>query len=537
MRTALVVVFVCLASLASAAPARRAVVILPPQVPADAEGLAFVMQSRASTLLVATGGYHDLHAKQILSVAGRERMAPGAMAAADGASLLARRLGAERVVFGRLARHGAGWTLRASVVTDAGKDAGASPITVQLPGSASRAVEEGALALARLAAAPDKVTVPPARAPLTTSDKAMASYLACYATIIRQSIVVEAPVVIEAAPLEKAVAACRAAVAADPKLMSARATLGLALALEGKDDEAVQALAEVKEGDGYLPFYWLGRYWLVTRYQSRDAGATALKKAIEKHPYFLLAYGYLAEHEHALHHDKAALEAWQAYREQLPKNNFIRGRISRSLARMGKHKEALAEARAAQADAKGDSEASLELASRHIDAGEPAEAITILEPLAEGPSARAELLLRLGYAYQLSGDMAAAEKMLRRAETGGGAPALRLAHPGARPRRPRAAARADRTRPRGQRHPGVDQARRHGPVPRGAERPQADGDARARRGRVQGPQGREDALLAPDRGQPVPRRRSGAAHQRGQPAPRAEDVRGVAVLERPRWPA
>ena len=417
MRTALVVVFVCLASLASAAPARRAVVILPPQAPADAEGLAFVMQSRASTLLVATGGYHDLHAKQILSVAGRERMAPGAMAAADGASLLARRLGAERVVFGRLARHGAGWTLRASVVTDAGKDAGASPITVQLPGSASRAVEEGALALARLAAAPDKVTVPPARAPLTTSDKAMASYLACYATIIRQSIVVEAPVVIEAAPLEKAVAACRAAVAADPKLMSARATLGLALALEGKDDEAVQALAEVKEGDGYLPFYWLGRYWLVTRYQSRDAGATALKKAIEKHPYFLLAYGYLAEHEHALHHDKAALEAWQAYREQLPKNNFIRGRISRSLARMGKHKEALAEARAAQADAKGDSEASLELASRHIDAGEPAEAITILEPLAEGPSARAELLLRLGYAYQLSGDMAAAEKMLRRAET------------------------------------------------------------------------------------------------------------------------
>jgi Flp pilus assembly protein TadD len=381
------------------------------------------MQSRASALLAKTGRYHDLHAKQILRVAERERLTAEVLATADGAALVARRLGAQRAIFGTLTRIDGGWTLTASAVTVGGKGPRTPGSAVKLPAALPQAVDEGALALARLVAGPDGATIAAPAAPLTRSAEAMAAYASCHATLIRQPIVVETPVVLDEPQLRQAIASCRAAVAADPQFQEARSALGLALALAGQDAEAVEALAKVQQKDNYLPLYWLGRYWLVTRYQSADAGAIALKTAIERHPYFLLAYGYLAEHEHALHHDAAALAAWKAYRTQLPDNNFIGGRISRSLARMGKNDEALAEARASLAKDPTDREASLELASRHLDAGHPDEAIAILRPLADDPQARAELVLRLAYAYLAKGDSTSAEKWLRRAEAAAQRPA------------------------------------------------------------------------------------------------------------------
>src|SRR5262249_30258534 len=96
----------------------------------------------------------------------------------------------------------------------------------------------------------------------------------------------------------------------------------------------------------------------------------------------------------------------------------VRDGISHSLARMGKHDEAIAEARAAATEAPDDREAQLELASRYIDAGRDAEAVGILAPLAASPGARAEVLLRLGYAYARQGDTTNAIKWLGQAETG-----------------------------------------------------------------------------------------------------------------------
>ncbi|HKA86816.1 MAG TPA: tetratricopeptide repeat protein [Haliangiales bacterium] len=390
----------------AAARARKVVVILPPAAAGDGADLALVMQTRAAALLARTGGFQDVHLKQILRVAEHEGLSRAALATADGAAVLARRFGAERAVYATFAKEGDGWVLTAAAT------GGRAETKTKLAAAPARAVQDGAAALARLAAGAQV----DAGRPATTSDAAVAAYARCYARIVAQPLLVGTPMVLDEAELGQAMEACRAAVAADPRFHDARAALGLALALSGQDADAVQALAQVPEDAGYLPLYWLARYWLVTRYQSVDAGATALKKSIERHPYFLLARGYLAQHEHALHHDAAALEAWRAYRTELPGSAFVRGGLSHSLARLGRHDEAIAEARAAVADAPDDREAKLELASRHIDAGHFSEAVAVLAPLATAAGARGETMLRLGFAYARQGDTAQAEKWLREAE-------------------------------------------------------------------------------------------------------------------------
>ncbi len=399
---------------APADAARRVVVVLPPAAAAEDDGLSLVMQARASALLVGGGGFQDIHAKQILRVAEREALSRDALGTAAGAAVMARRFGADRVVFGTLARQaGGGWTL--SLATAPG---GKAPARVKLPADAARAVEEGAAALARAAGG----TVAAGK-PASTSATAVVAYGRCYATIVEQPLLVDTPMVLDTDKVADAVAACRNAVGADPDYRDASAALGLALALAGKDDDAVNVLAQVKEDDGYLPLYWLARYWLVTRFQSGETGTVALKKAIERHPYFTLARGYLGQHLSVLRHDAEALEAWRVYQKELPRSAFVRGGASHSLARLGRNDEAIAEAKAAVADHPDDDEAKLELASRYVDARKDADAIAVLEPLASKPTARAETKLRLGFAYARQGNATAAEKWLGDAEAAARRPA------------------------------------------------------------------------------------------------------------------
>lgn len=405
------------ATAVAAPPRRQVVAILPPVAEGDAAALALVVQARAQGLLVATGRYQELHAKSIVRAADREGLAPPALGTPNNAALLGRRLGADRVVYGTMAKKGDAWVLDAAALRGGKPDPRARSVSVKLGASLPDAVDQAAVALARLAAAPDQVTVAAPARHLTGSPEALAAYAGCYTTVIRQPVALETPVVLDEAAIKKAIDDCRAAVTADKGFDEAQAALGLALALSGQDAEAVQALAPLRGKAGYLPLYWLGRYWLVTRYQSADAGARVLRQAIERFPYFLLAYGLLAEHENAVHADAAALAAWRAYQAILPSSAFIRGRISHSLARMGKHDEALAEARAALASDPDNAEAKLELAGRQIDANQPAEAVALLEPLARTPGTRPEILLRLGYAYLRQGNSPEAVKWLDAAET------------------------------------------------------------------------------------------------------------------------
>src|SRR5262245_14705677 len=95
---------------ATAAPrARRVVVILPPAAEGDEADLAMVMQTRAAAMLVAGGGFQDVHLKQIMRVAEREGMSRAALGTADGAVVFGKRFGAERVVYATLAKQPDGW--------------------------------------------------------------------------------------------------------------------------------------------------------------------------------------------------------------------------------------------------------------------------------------------------------------------------------------------------------------------------------------------------------------------------------------------
>src|SRR5262249_22749020 len=156
----------------------------------------------------------------------REGLPQKSFGAAENAAVLERRLGGDRVVYGTLAKKDGGWLLKAAV------DKGAKPISVTLPAALPEAVDAGALALARLAAAPDKEPFLAPTAPLTKSAEALTAFSRCYATVIEQPIAIETPVVVDEARLAKAVADCRAAVAADRQLQDALAALGLALAIQ-----------------------------------------------------------------------------------------------------------------------------------------------------------------------------------------------------------------------------------------------------------------------------------------------------------------
>lgn len=404
------------------AAGREVVVVLPPAGDGDAAALALVIQARATSLLAATGRYQDLHAKAIFRTADREGLAPLALGTPDNAAVIGRRIGADRVIYGNLTKKGDAWVLDAAALRGGKDDPRAKPISVKLPAALPEAVDQAAVALARLAAAPDQVTIAAPKKHLTESPGALAAYARCHATVIRQPVTIETPVVLDEAAIKTAIDDCRAATAADKGFDEAQAALGLALALSGQDADAVQALAPLRGKETYLPLYWLGRYWLVTRYQSADAGAKLLRHAIEKFPYFLLAYAILAEHENTVHADAAALDAWRAALAILPKSPFVRGRISHSLARMGKNAEALAEARGALASDPDSAEAKLELAGREIDANQPAEAVALLEPLAQTPGTRAEILLRLGYAYLRQGKSVEAAKWFAAAETNASRP-------------------------------------------------------------------------------------------------------------------
>jgi tetratricopeptide (TPR) repeat protein len=275
-------------------------------------------------------------------------------------------------------------------------------------------VEDGGRALAEAVAKADKIALAPAT-PLVVPAGALADYGVCYQILIRQPIGVETPTVLSVPELGQAVKRCRAATEAAPTFDAAWAALGLGLAISGEDAEAVKSLLRVKDKNAWLPLWWLGRCWVVTRHISVEAGADVLGQAVKTHPGFLLARGYLAEHHGALRRADAAYNAWSTYLERVPDSGYIRGRMSSLLAKLGRHDEAIARAREAASRDPAARDAQLELASRQLDACHHADAIALFKPLAAAERPRAEVLLRLGYAQLLSGDLAAAEASLERA--------------------------------------------------------------------------------------------------------------------------
>ena len=404
---------VCLLSLSVFAAERRPVLAVFPPAAVDPGGkeLALLIQARTSAVLATTERYSDIHLKQILAMASREGLDIEGLEPKN-SDRAARLLGAERLAWGQLERNEKGFRLKA-VVSDLKK---ITRVEVQLGSDLAVAVEAAAATISHAMLRVEGVTGFKTPPPVSTkSDAAMQAFSHCYATVVRQPMGIENPAVLDAAELEVAITQCKEALTADPKFAPASAALGLAYAIMGNDVEALKALTPLKGADLDQPLYWIARFWEVTRYQSNDAGEALLREAISKRPGFLLARAYLGELLDTLgKHDKAAV-AWQEFAAVAPADPYVLGRHAKSLARLGKHDEALELTKKALELEPRSREMRLQLASRFIDAAKVDEALPVLTALSDEPETRGEVLLRLGWAYYLKGSMDLAAPLFEKA--------------------------------------------------------------------------------------------------------------------------
>ncbi|GMU59117.1 MAG: hypothetical protein AMXMBFR34_08800 [Myxococcaceae bacterium] len=397
---------------ALAAPARPSVIaLLPPKAEPSLQPLADLLVARASELVEAGSSASEVHPKQVWRALQEEDLT-GADFTGDAALEQARRLlGADRVLGFTLSAKGDELTL-AGLVRDEKK---ATAFSVKAGKGWAQALDVGAAGLAKalVGAAPRKPKV--TAQPTSSNAEALAAAGRCAREVQEQPLGVENPVVLEAADLEAAVTDCQKALSLDPSLRYASAALALGQALLGRHDDAVKTLGTLGDADDVLELYSLARFWMLTRFQSNEAGVAFLRDVVKKHPGELIARAYLGETLGILGDWKDAEAVWRDYLVLAPASPFALARLSKALARQGRHEEAIATAKKGLTLAATSRELRLEVASRLIDASNVAEAKAVLLPLAESPDAHGEDLLRLGWAHWLSGEAEAAQATFQRA--------------------------------------------------------------------------------------------------------------------------
>ncbi len=409
MRTALLVAL-C-GTVALAAPRAPVVAFFPPSSnDVRLQQLALLMEARASELVEQTNKVSELHLKQTLR-AMQEEAFTGDLNQAGDTEALRIAVGADRAVAFSLTANGDGLLL-SGVMVDGKKP---KPFTMKLPKTWSGALDQGSVALAKAllngTPLPKKLNAQPS----STNDEALQLLGACYPVVLRQPLAVDTPALIDGGELERAIAACQKAIELDPQLRFAHAVNALALAILGGDAAAAKSLAALGDNDDVLEIYSLARFWLLTRYQSNEAGVAYLSDVVKRHPGELIARSYIGDTQFALGAWADAEKTWQGYVALAPASPWALGRLSKALARQGKHTEAIAAAKKGFLLSPTSPEARLELGSRLLDAGNLAEAEETLEPLSRLVPARGEHLLRLGWTHWLQGELDAAEAYFQRA--------------------------------------------------------------------------------------------------------------------------
>lgn len=405
-------VLALLSQAAAAAPARQPVVaLLPPSAEPALLPLATLITDRASELVEAGNGATEVHPKQVLRALQEEGWTAKDFSGDAAAEEARRLLGADRVAFFALTQEGKALVL-SGVVRDARR---ATRFSTRAGDSWAKALDAGAAAVARalLGVAPPKLKVAPQ--PASNNDEALAAAGRCAREVEEQPLGVENPVLLDAAELERAVADCQKARALDPSLRYASAALALGQALLGQHDDAAATLASLGDPDEVLELYTLARFWMLTRFQSNEAGVAFLRDVLKKHPGELIARAYLGETLGSLGQWKDAEAVWRDYLTLAPASPFALARLSKAQARQGRHDEAIATAKHAQDLVPASRELRLEVGSRLIDAGKLADAQAVLAPLAADASAQGEDLLRLGWAHWLEGEVDQAAKFFQQA--------------------------------------------------------------------------------------------------------------------------
>ncbi len=392
------------ATTALAAPRKPVAAFFPPVT--GAPPLALLLEARASELVEQTGKFNQLHLKQTLRAIDEESLKPGLSVDA-----LRLAVGADKAVAFSLAENADGYVLTG--FTSRGKAAPAK-FELKLPASWSAALEQGSARLAQeLTGAPLKKGA--TAQPSSANDDALKALGACYATVLSQPLAVDTPALVDGAQLEAAVASCEQALKLDPTLRFAHAAAALGQAILGNDAAAAKSLAGLGDADDVVEVYTLARFWLLTRYQSNEAGIAYLKEVLKKHDGELIARAYLGDTQLALGQWADAESTFRAYAALAPSSSWAQGRLSKALARQGNHEGAIAAAKNGLQLSPDSAEARLQLGSRFIDAGKLPDALSTLEPLASAANAKAEHLLRLGWAHWQSGKADAALAHFQRA--------------------------------------------------------------------------------------------------------------------------
>lgn len=399
------------APLALAAPRQPVIAFLPPSsTDAQLQQLGLLMVARASELTEETKKVSELHVKQVLRSVGEEGYAEDLRVAAN-ADNLRGILGADRAVAFTLEAQGENLVLEGFAL-DGKKPV---PFSAKLPKTWSGALDQGSVALAK-AILPAGVAVPKvAVQPSSTNDDALKQLAACYPVVLRQPLSPETPALVDSTELQRATDACGKAVELDPKLRFALAVGALGQAILGGDQGAAKSMAALGDADDMLEAYTLARFWLLTRYQSNEAGVAFLKDIIKKRPGELLARSYLGDTLFTLGQWDEAEKVWREYAEWVPNSAYAHGRVSKALARVKKYDEALVAARKGFALSATSTEARLELGSRLVDANKLQEAEDVLEPLSHLTPPRGEHLLRLGWVHYLQSELDPAQAYFQRA--------------------------------------------------------------------------------------------------------------------------
>lgn len=410
MRSAFFVVLFA-SSVSFAAPRATVTTILPPSSSdASLQQLALLLEARASELVEDTGKVSQLHLKQVVRAINEESFS-GDLGDPKNADALRMAVGADRAVSFSLDAAGDGLVLN-GVTFDGKKPV---PFTAKLPKTWAGALEQGSVVLAKAALGSVPLAKKSNAQPSSTNEEALQQLGACYPVVLRQPLSADTPSLLDTTELERAATACARAAELDPKLRFAFATSALAQAIIGGDAAATKSLAALGDSDDVLEMYTLARFWLLTRYQSNEAGVAFLSDLVKKHPGELLARSYLGDTQFAIGAWADAEKTWNAYVALAPNSAWAWGRLSKALARLGKNDEAVNAAKKGFALSPTSPEARLELGSRLIDAGKAAEAEEILEPLARVVPARGEHLLRLGWSHWLQGELDAAQAYFQRA--------------------------------------------------------------------------------------------------------------------------
>ena len=213
-----------------------------------------------------------------------------------------------------------------------------------------------------------------------------------------------APLALPKEALQKALNFLDDALKIDPDYGEAWAALGVAQALAGDTKTAWQSLGKATSaGFGHEPTAVLGATFVRMREGRWDDAIKILKDAIDRHPGFLHARGYLGELYNHMGRHKEALATFQDYAKIASNHPWVLTQLGYTKSKLGDYTGAIADTIQAVDMLPESPSLLVQLASRYIDANKLNGAEDALQHAVKLFPNEMTVYVRLGYVYLLQG--------------------------------------------------------------------------------------------------------------------------------------